>query len=50
VQELRTASVVAQQLRPGASVRLPLALSAGICIEFATWTATPRVGDIRVGD
>lgn len=50
VQELRTASVVAQQLRPGASARLPLALSVGVCIEFATWSATPRVGDIRLGD
>lgn len=50
VQELRTGNVLTQQLRPGASARLPLPLSVGICIEFATWTATPRVGDIRVGD
>jgi hypothetical protein len=50
VQELRTGNVLVQQLRPGTSARLPLSLSAGICIEFATWTATPRVGDIRLGD
>ena len=50
VQELRTGNVVFQQLRPGASARLPLSFSAGICVEFATWTATPRVGDVRLGD
>jgi hypothetical protein len=50
VQEVRTASTVAQQLRPGASVRRPLSLSTGICIEFATWAATPRIGEVRLGD
>jgi hypothetical protein len=50
VQELRAGNVIVLQLRPGASARLPLPVSVGICIEFATWAATPRIGEVRLGD
>jgi hypothetical protein len=50
VQELRGGSVVALQLRPGASARMALPLSVGICVEFATWAATPRIGEVRLGN
>ncbi len=50
IQELRSGSVVVQQLRPGTSARVALPISAGACLEFATWSAQFRIGEVRVGD
>lgn len=50
IQEIRSGSVVVSQLRPGASARATLPVSAGACIEFATWSATHRVGEIRIAE
>lgn len=50
IQEIRTGSVTVQQLRPGASGRARLALASGACLEFTTWSAEVRVGEVRIGD
>ncbi len=50
IQEIRSGSVVVSQLRPGASARATLPVSPGACIEFATWSATHRVGEIRIAE
>lgn len=50
IQEIRAGTVVVSQLRPGASARASLPVSVGACIEFATWSATHRVGEIRIGE
>ena len=51
VQETWTATVTVQQLAPGASVQSPLPLSGGICDGIAvSWTASTRVGEVKVGD
>lgn len=50
IQEIRSGSVVVTQLRPGASARAPLPVSPGACIEFATWSATSRVGEVRIAE
>ncbi|MDR7545285.1 MAG: hypothetical protein QN120_13655 [Armatimonadota bacterium] len=48
VQELRTGSAVVLQLRPGATGRVPLPISPGLCVEFETWSAQTRVGEVRI--
>jgi hypothetical protein len=50
IQENRSGSVTVTQLRPGASARLALPISAGACPEFLTWQAQARVGEVRIGD
>ncbi len=50
IQEIRSGSVVVTQLRPGASARAQLPVSPGACIEFATWSATSRVGEVRIAE
>ncbi|MDR7556343.1 MAG: hypothetical protein QN157_12160 [Armatimonadota bacterium] len=50
VQEVRTGSAVVVQIRPGGQGRAPLPLSPGICVEFGTWAAVPRVGELRIGE
>jgi hypothetical protein len=50
VQEVRTGSAVVVQIRPGGQGRAPLPLSPGLCAAFATWTASPRVGEVRIGE
>jgi len=50
IQEIRGGTVVVQQLRPGASARAALPVSIGTCIDFATWSATHRIGEVRIGE
>jgi hypothetical protein len=50
VQEVRAGSAVVVQIRPGGQGRAPLPLSPGVCVEFGTWTASPRVGELRIGE
>ena len=50
ISEQRAGSVVVQQIAPGASARAKLALSAGVCPQFATWSAVTRAGDVRIGE
>ncbi|MGQ0548264.1 MAG: FxLYD domain-containing protein [Armatimonadota bacterium] len=50
IQEIRSGSVVVSQLRPGASARATLPVSPGACIEFATWSATHRIGEVRIAE
>jgi hypothetical protein len=49
VQEVRSGTAIVQQLRPGTSGRAPLPIAAGICPEFATWSAVYRIGETRIG-
>jgi hypothetical protein len=49
VQEVRSGTAVVQQLRPGAGGRAALPISPGVCLEFATWSAETRVGQVRIG-
>jgi hypothetical protein len=48
VQEIRSGSAVVQQLRPGATGRVALPISPGVCVEFETWSAQTRVGEVRI--
>ncbi len=50
ISEQRSASVAVQQIAPGASSRAKLVLSTGVCLQFATWSATTRTGDVRIGE
>ncbi|MDR7481212.1 MAG: hypothetical protein QN183_02690 [Armatimonadota bacterium] len=50
IQEVRTGSAVVVQIRPGGQGRAPLPLSPGACAGFATWTASTRVGEVRIGE
>ncbi len=50
IQEIRGGTVVVQQLRPGSSARAALPVSVGTCIEFATWSAQARIGEVRIGE
>ena len=50
IRESRAGGITTQPIRPGASVRMPLQLSAGVCSQFATWSATTRVGEVRIGE
>ncbi len=50
-QEVWSGTVTVEQLRPGASLQLPLSLSGGLCEGVAvSWSASPKVSDLKVGD
>jgi hypothetical protein len=50
IQEVRTGTATILQLRPGEIGRAPVSLSAGICVDFATWTSVVRIGEVRVAE
>lgn len=50
ISEQRAGSVAVQQIAPGASTRATLALSPGVCPQFATWSAVTRARDVRIGE
>jgi hypothetical protein len=49
IRETRVGSATVQQLRPGASGQAPLSVTNGICPGFVAWSATVRIGDVRIG-
>jgi hypothetical protein len=50
ISEQRAATVTVTQIAPGASSRAKLSLTAGVCPQFATWSAATRTGDVRIGE
>jgi len=50
ISEQRSASVTVPPIAAGASSRAKLVLSSGVCPQFATWSATTRTGDVRIGE
>jgi hypothetical protein len=50
ISEQRSGSVTVQQIAAGASTRARLAVSPGVCPQFATWSAVTRAGDVRIGE
>ncbi len=49
-QEAVTASTTIEQLAPGASARANLQLPERPCLQFDTWSAQPRIVELRVGN
>jgi hypothetical protein len=50
IQETWRGSATVQQVRPGGTGRSPVQLSGGVCLEFTSWTATSRIGEVKLGE
>ena len=50
IQERWTGTVVVQQIRPGGSAQAPLQISGGVCLEFTSWSATTRIGEVKIAE
>lgn len=49
-REVVSASTAIEQLRPGAATRAFLQLPEGPCLQFDTWSAQPRIMELRIGN
>lgn len=50
IQETWRATAAVQQITPGGTSRTSLQLSGGVCLEFTSWTATTRIGEVKIGE
>ena len=50
IQERWTGSAVLQQIRAGGSAQTPVQISGGVCLEFTSWSATTRIGEVKIAE